>query len=484
VIGMLKTLLGPDLYRKATDLYFERHDGQAVTCDDFVKCMEDASGLELAQFRRWYSQAGTPLVKASSRWDEGTRRFTLRLDQSFPTQPTNLPAVIPVKFGLVGPGGQPLALDGAGTLETVLVFDKASQEFVFENLPARPVPSLFRALSAPVNLETDRTDADLAFLMAHDPDGFSRSEAAFALKKKDLLTRIASATRGEPAADPEALAALFQTLLADSFLAPDLKARLLSLPGQGVLEQSLDAIDPLVVHRVRKDTRFRLARLLEREFLATYKAHHRAGAGVAFPTDAEMAHRALKNLVLGYLATLGTEEVFDLAAQQYRQATTMTDRLAALEAFADTDRPERAEFLADFYAKFRSDKLVIDEWFGLQAVADVGNLFDRLSELERHPDFDPKNPNRARSLYGRFRRGNVPGFHEASGRGYRFIADAILSIDAFNPQIASGLTQAFQNWKRYAEPYRTLQKEALESVARQPGLSQNVAELAGKYLGS
>jgi aminopeptidase N len=484
VIGMLKTLLGPDLYRKATDLYFERHDGQAVTCDDFVKCMEDASGLDLAQFRRWYSQAGTPLVKATTKWEEAEGRFTLKLEQSFPTQPGNLPTVIPVRVGLVGPDGRPVALDPARTFETVLILDQPSQEYVFENLQARPVPSLFRGFSAPVNLESDLGERDLAFLMAHDPDGFNRYEAAFALKKKDLLARIASASRGEPETDPTALAALFRTILADKTVEPDLKARLLSLPGQGVLEQSLDALDPLVVHRVRKDTRTRLARLLEAEFLATYKAHHRTGSGVAFPTDTEMAHRALKNLALGYLATLGTDEAFDLATQQYRQATTMTDRLAALEAFADTDRPERAELLADFYHRFRTDRLVIDEWFGLQATSDVPRLFDRLAELERHPDFDPKNPNRARSLYGRFRRGNIPGFHEASGRGYRFLADAILSIDAFNPQIASGLTQAFQNWKRYAEPFRSLQKSALESVVRQPGLSENVAELAGKYLGS
>jgi aminopeptidase N len=484
VIGMLKTLLGADRYRKATDLYFERHDGQAVTCEDFVKCMEDASGLDLTAFRLWYSQAGTPLVKASTTWDAAARRFTLRLEQSFPTQPKNLPVVIPVRFGLVGPDGRPLALDAAGSLETVLVFDRSSQEFVFDHLPARPVPSLFRGFSAPVNLETDLTDDELTFLVAHDPDGFNRYEAAFALKKKDLLGRIARASQGEANPEPTALASLFRTLLDDPSVEPGLKARLLTLPGQGVLEQALGTVDPLLVHRVRKETRVQLARLLEPEFLATYKAHHRTSSGVSFPTDEEMAHRALKNLALGYLTALGTDEAFALAALQYRQASTMTDRMAALEAFADTGRPERAELLGDFYQRYRSDKLVIDEWFGVQATAEVPDLFDHLAALERHPDFDPKNPNRARSLYGRFRRGNVPGFHEATGRGYRFVAGAILAIDAFNPQIASGLTQAFQNWKRYAEPYRSLQKAALESIAAKAGLSENVAELAGKYLGA
>ncbi|MEI8094440.1 MAG: aminopeptidase N [Spirochaetales bacterium] len=481
VIGMLKTFLGPPTYRKATDLYFDRHDGQAVTCEDFVKCMEDASGRDLTQFRRWYSQAGTPLAKARSVHEAATKTWTLTLAQSFPTHPANLPVPMPVRLGLLGADGRELPLNAAGDTEVVLTFDRAEQTFVFANVDEPPVPSLFRHFSAPIRLETDLTDADLAFLLAHDTDGFNRHESGFTLKKQDLLARIEAQKGGRPSPKTGLLVDLLGGVPGDPKLSPDLKARLLSLPTQSYLEQVCDPVDPLAIDRALAQTRLELAKALQPGLRAAYSAHHRV-AGAGFPTDAEMADRAMKNLALGLLGELRTEDVYDLAATQYRAATNMTDRLAALRVFRDTDRPERAELLDDFYRRFRGDKLVIDTWFAFQSSADVPRILEQMALLEQHSDCELTNPNRVRALYGSFGR-NTTGFHRVDGEGYRYQARAIVKIDAFNPQIAAGLTRVFQGWKRCAEPYLSLQKAALESLAARADLSANVAELVGKYLG-
>jgi aminopeptidase N len=281
---------------------------------------------------------------------------------------------------------------------------------------------------------------------------------------------------------PEALLDLFGQVLDDKALAPDLKAKLLALPTQSFLEQQCEPVDPLLVAGALAETRLALAQALQERWLATYQSFHKPSPA-GFPTDAQIAERALKNLALGYLAKLKSDRVYSLAAAQYRGATTMTDRQGALGVFRDTDRPERLELMDDFYRRFRTDKLVIDDWFALQATADVPDLLERLAALEVHPDCDVTNPNRVRALYGSFGRGNPTGFHRADGAGYRFHAAAIAKINAFNPQIAAGLTRAFQGWKRCAEPYRSLQKSSLESLAARTDLSANVAELVTKYLG-
>ncbi len=482
VIGMLHTFLGDKGFRAATDLYFERHDGQAVTCEDFLICMEEASGLDLTNFRRWYSQAGTPTVRATTGYDAAAKRFTLTLQQGFPTQSANLPVPMPVRMGLLGPEGRELPLDAKGSTEVVLTFDQSEQTFVFDNVAARPVVSLFRHFSAPIRLETDHTDADLEFLLAHDTDGFNRYEAGYTLKKNDLLARLAAHRAGKNLSMPPGLLGIFGGLLDDPSLAPDLKSRLLTLVPQSVLEQECDPVDPLLIHRILKDTRLEMARTLEPKLRQAYRKYHSNQQFSQFPTDEEMAARALKNLALGLLARVESSEIYALAATQYHEATTMSDRLAALAVFRDTGRPERSELLEDFYRRFRNDKLVIDLWFGLQASADLPDQLERLAALETHPDFDFANPNRVRALYRNFGRENPAGFHRADGSGYRFQANAVVRIDQLNPQVAADLVLPFQSWKRLAEPYRSGQEAVLKGLQSRHELSPNVRELVTRYL--
>ena len=482
VIGMLHTFLGDKLFRAATDLYFGRHDGQAVTCEDFLICMEDASGLDLTNFRRWYSQAGTPTVRLTTDYDVVNQRLTLTLKQGFPTQPRNLPVPMPLRLGLLGSEGRELPLDAKGSTEVVLTFDQSEQSFVFDNLTTRPVVSPFRHFSAPIRLETDHTDADLAFLLAHDTDGFNRYEAGFTLKKKELLKRVAARKMGKVSAISQQLLGIFGGLLDDLSLAPDLKSRLLTLVPQSVLEQECDPVDPLLIHRTLTETRLEMARALEPRLRQAYQRHHRHTPLSEFPTDAEIADRALKNLALGLLAQLERSDVYDLASTQYHEATTMTDRLAALAVFRDTDRPERSELLEDFYQRFHNDKLVIDLWFSFQASTDLPDQVERMGQLEAHRDCDFANPNRVRALYRSFGRDNPAGFHRADGGGYRLLAAAVVRIDHLNPQVAADLVLPFQGWKRFAEPFRSGQEVVLRGLELRNDLSPNVRELVTRYL--
>jgi aminopeptidase N len=489
VVRMIHTLLGPEGFRKGMDLYFERHDGQAVTCDDFVAAMEDASGVDLGHFRRWYSQAGTPAVEASGTWDAQARRYALRLKQTTPPtpgQPEKLPLHIPFAMGLLDPEGQdlPLRLEGeaapAGTTR-VLDLREAEQTFVFEDVPARPVPSLLRGFSAPVKLKADYENADLTFLMAHDGDPFNRWEAGQTLATRLMLDLVEDAKAGRPLALDRGFVDAFGRVLEDSAGDPAFTAQALVLPGEGYLAQQMEPVEVDAIHEVRDFAR--------RELAAAWRAPleeiHRRNAAPNEPLsmDAEaMGRRSLKNLALAYLMTSGDRSPAELALAQYRNSEAMTDVIAALSLIADSDMAERAEVLDHFYERWQALPLVVDKWFSIQATASRPGTTGEVERLLSHPAFEIRNPNKVYALIGSFAGGNPVNFHERSGAGYRLLADQVLRLDPLNPQVASRLVKIFARWRKFDAQRQELMRAELERIAGRPGLSRDVFEIASKSL--
>ncbi len=479
VIRMQHTLLGPETYRKATDLYFERYDGQAVTCEDFVKCMEDASGRDLSQFFRWYEQAGTPEIKAEGTYDEAARRYTLTLSQSTPATPgqTNKqPLHIPVKVGLVGP-------DGGDMAEELLELTEETQSFEFENVAAQPIPSILRGFSAPVKLTTDLSNDDLRFLMVNDNDGFNRWEAGqtYALRMiGEMLDRL------EQGHDyivwPEFLDSY--SALLNQAAAPEtdkaLLALSLSLPDIPFIGQFRRHVDPRAIYEVRETV---IAAILERDrakLETVYKANR---TDAAFKNNfAARAQRSLQNLALGLLGKDPHEPAIALAKAQYDSANNMTDRVAALRVLGDSETQEREDAFADYYQRFKAYQLVIDKWFSLQAMAVRPDTLHDIRALKGHEDFTMKNPNRVRSLHGAFAMNNPVCFHDESGSGYDFLADAIIELNGINPQIAARMLTPLREWRRYTPDRQTKMEAALTRVRDLPNLSPDVFEVVSKTL--
>ncbi len=497
VVRMYQTLLGRDGFRKGMDLYFERHDGQAVTCDDFLKAMADANGRDLTQFSRWYSQAGTPEVSALTRYDPADQTFTLTLTQQCPKvgiETTNedldkQPFHIPVTIGLVGPDGKdlPLQLEGetvAGGTTRVLDFTARTQTFRFIDVSASPVPSLLRNFSAPVALDIHYTDEQLAFLLANDSDPFNRWEAGQRLATQALLALVADAQAGrELKVDPKLVKA-FRTVLTDETLDPAFREQACILPSETYLAERMGVADPAAIHEARQALRAGIATALHDNLLAIYRDNQTPGA---YSPDATSAgRRALKNLALGYLVETGSSEALALAEQQYANADNMTDRSAALTALINSGAPERESALADFYTRFSDEALVIDKWFSMQAMQHGGHgkrVIDTIKALMQHRAFNLRNPNRARSLIFGFCSGNPSQFHAADGSGYVFWKDQVLALDAINPQVAARLTRVMDRWTRYAIPLRDQMHAALRQVAACPTLSRDVREIVTKSLG-
>ncbi len=477
VIRMMRTLLGNMNYRRATDLYFERFDGQAVTCDDFVQCMQDASGIDMMQFMLWYSQAGTPTVRVSGYYDAARREFTLCLAQQFPAQPKNKAVLMPVVVALLASDGSPMQLNENGDLECVLHFDKDEQEFLFTGIPEMPVPSVFRNFSAPVNIENDLTDAELVFLMHHDNDGFNRYEAFHTIAKRFIVSRVQGDT-----ASADLLAAAIRETLYDEKIDDAFRTTLVTLPEQALIEQSFTLADPLAIFDALQSVKREIALILKDDLLALYHARESIITKGKFPTAEEIAARMLKNSILGYLNDAADGTAIALAVKQYKGATNMSDRSRALAILCESDDAFREEALADFYKLFANDKLVIDRWFSLQSSANRADIFEQLKQLRKHKDFDIKNPNRARALYMPFANANLKHFHEQKGGGYALLAEAVLELDGFNPQIAARFMKPFQNFRRYAQPYSSLMRSCLERIAEAKKLSANVSEIVGKYL--
>jgi len=488
VIRMMRTLLGADGFRRGMDLYFERHDGQAVTCDDFVAAMEDANGADLSQFKRWYVQAGTPQVAAQWRYDPAARAFDLTLEQTVPPtpgQPHKAPMHVPLEIGLIGPDGAslPLRLEGeaaAAGASRVLSLTGARHDFRFVDVPGPAVPSLNRNFSAPVVLRAPYQERDLAFLLNHDTDPFARWEAGQQYATRLLLAMVGAIRRGEtPAADPDFVAALGR-LLDERTLDKAFVAQALALPSEDFLAEQMAEIDVDAIHAARDILRRAAAAGLRDKLLGAYQAN-RSNAAYS-PEAGEAARRALKNEALGYLARLETPDTDALLAGQYRDADNMTDRFAALACLAERDVAAREAALDDFYGRFRGDALVVDKWFSLQAMAARPDTLATVRRLLGHPAFSMRNPNKVRALVGAFAMGNPTRFNAVDGEGYRLVADIVLELDPVNPRIAARLVGAFGRWKRFDAPRQALMKAALQRMLDQPGLSRDVYEIAAKTL--
>jgi aminopeptidase N len=488
VIRMLHTLIGEAAFQRGMQIYFERHDGQAVTCEDFVAAMEAASGRDLAQFRRWYGQAGTPRVTGRGEHDPRARTFTLVVTQTTPPtpgQPDKRPLHIPLAIGLLDPTGAPLPLrlegeDAPGATSRVLELTETEQWFTFIDVPERPVPSLLRGFSAPVILESDADDADRRLLMAHDPDPFVRWEAGQSYALKLMLGLIAGHRAGRALRLDGGLLDAFATTLADPELDHAFLAQALTLPSETYVAEQMAEIDVDGIHTVREFLRAGLGERLGNGWFETYRMLQTDEPYRFEP--AQVGRRALKNLALSYLLAGGGEEGRALCLAQLRGADNMTDTIAALGLLAESDLPERAQALADFYAKWRDDALVVDKWFALQAVAQRPDAIDIVTGLLGHEAFTLANPNRVRSLIGAFAHGNPTGFHRADGAGYAFVADHVLALDRRNPQVASRLAQPFGRWRRHDVTRQDHMRGQLERILATPSLSRDVYEIASKSL--
>ena len=486
VIRMIHTLVGEDGFRKGMDLYFERHDGSAVTCDDFRAAMADANGIDLTQFERWYTQAGTPRLTVTSDWDESAGRYTLTFRQSVPDTPGQTdkkPMHVPIRTGLLGADGADLevSLDGgAPSREHVLELTRDEQSFVFEGLGERPVASVLRNFSAPVRLTFERGRDELAFLLANDSDQFNRWEAGQTLGRDIVLELAAAHAAGrEMVLDPLFVEA-FGKVLSDQDLDGSLKALALGLPSERVLGQEMDVVDVDALHAARNFALKGLAQAHREALEATCEATRSTGP---YTNDkAAIDRRALHNTALAYLSFLETDETTARVVEQFESADNMTDSAAALVMLSCLERPEKEAALSSFYERWKADPLVLDKWFAIQAVSPLASTIERVRSLKSHADFTLSNPNRVRSLIGSFAMGNQVRFHDATGAGYEFLADTVLELDGINPQVCARLVSAFNSWKRFDEGRQSLMKAQLERILAKPELSKDVYEIVSKAL--
>ncbi|MFZ9408087.1 MAG: aminopeptidase N [Burkholderiaceae bacterium] len=484
VIRMLQTLVGRDGFAKGLALYFERHDGQAVTCEDFLKAMADANAIDLTQFARWYAQAGTPRVRAKGRYDATTRRYHLNLTQSSPPTPgqTDKPPLhIPIRLGLIG-------ADGKDLVDTLIELRESEQAFVFEGIDApldargeRPVvASLLRDFSAPVVLHVDVDDATLAFQVSHDPDAFNRWEAAQQLGVRAILRVL----KGEPVAHASVeLSAALARAMADDRLDPALREQLLILPAEGYIAEQIDEVDPQALREARQGVRQAVGHALK-EVLLRLLADMQVNEPY-LPQPPQVGRRALRNAALGMLAAIDAPGVDQLAWQQWSDASNMTDRFAAISALCGSSSVLRERALQAYAAEFAEEALALDKWFMLQATLhrQPGEhpVLERVRALMEHPAFSIRNPNKVRALITSFCTGNLAEFHAADGSGYDFWVEQVLALDVINPQVAARLARALDRWKRFEPERRARMHQALLAVDR-GAQSPDVREVIGKAL--
>ena len=455
VVRMQHTLLGEERFQKGMKLYFERHDGQAVTCDDFVQAMQDASGpdegVDLAQFRRWYDVAGTPVLDCRGDYAGGT--FTLHVKQSM-NPPFHIPLAIKV-----------------GAHEAVLSVREREETFKFENLSSKPVPSLLRGFSAPVILNYPYAEAELNHLMAEDDDAFNRWEAGQRLMAAILLEHA-----GEPSpAFLEACARVLDASAAD----PAFAAEALALPAESFLAEKMNVVDPDALHAARNTLRRRIAEALRGPLLETYRANETRGP--YSPDAASAGRRALRNLCLGFLMEIADGGIRALCLAQHERSDNMTESFAALGLLANCDCPEREPALERFYAKWRDESLVVDKWLAVQATSRLPDTLSKVRELLAHPSFDIRVPNKVYALIRAFAANHVR-FHAADGAGYEFLAGQVLALDKLNPQVAARMARAFDRWKRFDPARQALAAAQLSRIRDAEGLSRDVAEIVGKAL--
>ena len=494
VVGMLHTLLGADGFRKGSDLYFERHDGQAVTCDDFIKAMEDANGVDLTQFKRWYSQAGTPRLAVSESYDSATGTYSLTFRQSCPTTPgqpgdQKQPFVIPVELGLLDSQGNDIALrlsgEGTATGTTrVLSVTEAEQTFTFVDVTEKPLPSLLRGFSAPVKLSFPYDRDQLMFLMQHDSDGFNRWDAGQQLSVQVLQEMIAQHQQGQALVMDQRLVTALGTVLADEQLDQAMVAEMLSLPGEAYLTEISEVADVEAIHAAREFARQQLADSLFDGLWARYQANRDISKVTPYVAEAEhFARRALQNIALSYLMLSGKPQVLTATIDQFDTSDNMTERLTALAVLVNSPfTEERDKALAVFAENFKDNALVMDQWFSVQAGSPQPGGLERVKELMQHPAFNIKNPNKVRALIGAFAAQNLINFHAADGSGYRFLADLVIELNGFNPQIASRQLAPLTRWRKYDSARQALMKAELERILASGKLSPDVYEVVSKSL--
>lgn len=488
VVRMLHTLLGAAAFRRGTDLYFQRHDGQAVTTDDFVRALEDANGADFSQFRRWYSQAGTPELKFDGEYDAAKRSYRLRLSQRCPATPgqeTKDPFHIPLALALLDAQGRemPLRLRSetqASPGTRVLALSAAEQEYVFEDVATRPVPSLLRDFSAPVKLSGNLTRADEIFLMGHDANAFNRWDVGQRLLIDLLLAQSRQAApRSLNADDKEIIAALRRTLLTpgldDAFI-----AQTLSLPAESYIAEFMPVIDPLAIHETCRFLRTSISRELFPELLATYERCHDDGP---YRPDADaIGRRSLQNVCLAYLADSGRQQAAALVARQFAGANNMTDRMAALGCMVNVENIDAGPALGEFYEQWQHDQQVVEKWLAVQSSSRLPDALRNTRALLDHPAFSYTNPNKVRALIGGFASSNI-NFHAADGAGYEFVADQVLLLNDRNPIIAARLAGAFTPWRRYDSQRQQQMCQQLERIAAHQHLSRDVYEIVSRSLG-
>jgi aminopeptidase N len=486
VVRMIKALLGPDLFRKGMDLYFARHDGEAATVEQFIKCFADVSGRDFSQFMRWYTQAGTPEVVVAPHYDARAKIFRLDVTQTVPPtpgQPTKEPMVIPLAVGLVGRDGAdlPLALDGRPLARGVLELKEPSHSFVFTGVAERPIPSLNRGFSAPIKLKLPIEPDDLRFLAAHDPDPFNRWQAVQTLAMSLLTGNVSALREGQPLREDPGLITALTAILADNRLEPAFTALTLTPPSEADIAREIGGdVDPDAVFAARKRLRAAIGEQLGAGLAETYG--RMTTPGPYRPDAAGAGRRALKNVCLDLLAATQANEAIARALAQYESADNMTERMAALETLSQHDRPERAHALDDFYRRYADDPLIIDKWLSLQAVIPEPATVERVRALTSHPAFSMANPNRVRSLIGAFALANHTQFNRSDGAGYDFVADVVLALDPKNPQVAARIMGAFRSWRALEQGRRWRAEATLRRVTAAASLSRDVGDIVARTL--
>lgn len=476
VIRMVHTLVGAEGFRKGMDLYFERHDGQAVSCDDFRAAMADANNYDLTQFERWYLQGGTPVVKAEGAWNAQAATYTLQLQQSCaatPGQENKLPFHIPVAVGLLNQAGKEIAAT------RVLDLKEELQSFVFEGIQEQPVASILRGFSAPVRLEVEQSDAELALLFANDTDSFNRWEAGQRLATRVILNMVAELQAGETPQVATSLIDALRAVFEDAELDPSLKSYALRLPDETTLGAEMDVIDPDCVHQAREMCVRAIATALRSQFEELHTSLE--DKGPYKPEAAAIGKRRMRNLCLGYLSALQEESSTALAETQYQTATNMTDKMAAVVCLSSQNVPARQRVLDDFYNTFQEEALVVDKWLAVQAGSHSKDVLADVQALLDHAAFDIKNPNKVRSLIRTFT-GNQLNFHRADGAGYAFVADQVILLDSLNPQLAARIAGAFAQWQRFDQARQQLMIAQLVRISEIKGLSKDTAEIVARSL--
>ncbi|MGZ8240447.1 MAG: aminopeptidase N [Methylobacter sp.] len=492
VVRMIHTLLEAEGFRKGSDLYFERHDGQAVTCDDFIKAMEDANGADLTQFRRWYSQAGTPVLNVQQHYDQAKKTLTLTLTQSCPPTPGQAvkePLHIPVTVGLINKDGSvaPCKLqDGEGgfnrpeTDDVILQLTQTEQAFIFEEVIEQPVVSILRGFSAPVKIVMERSLEELAFLLSYDCDTFNRWEAGQQLAGQIISGLIADVQQGGKLQVNPVFIKAFKQVLEQSWDDLSYFSLLLGLPSETYLAEQMQVIDVEAIHKAREFVVLTLAEQLQGQFKTLYLANNREESG-QFDAGA-IGRRRIKNTCLSYLGKLENAEIQEWATRAQNTAKNMTDQIAALAVIVNNPHPAQQSSLDNFYRQWQAEALVIDKWFALQASSPMPDTFAKVLSLMKHPAFDLKNPNRVRALIGAFSQANPLHFHAANGQGYQFLADQIIALNFLNPQVASRMVNALTSWRRYDKARQELMTAQLKRIISTEAISRDVYEVASKSL--